>query len=266
MPDANAFLRAIVDDPDDDAPRLVYADWLEENGDQPRAEFIRVQCALTARAGEESPDLRHLHERDEDLRNRHAAEWTPRIPPLRRSLRVVFRRGFVEEVTAEARAFVAGADELFRLAPVRHVRLLWGADAPHERARFMQIVSAVPQLARLHSLDLSDGFIGSDGVQALSVCEYLAGLESLDLRGGHVGERGVRALVEAPWFANLSYLNLSDNDINAGAVHAIGVRLDVLYRAGQLKLRQLPLEGNPLRSAGTRVIRSSRVLRRVVRL
>jgi hypothetical protein len=185
---------------------------------------------------------------------------------LRRSLRVVFRRGFVEEVTAEARSFVAGAEQLFRLAPVRHVHLYWGADPPFVRARFMQIVAAVPQLARLRSLDLSDGFIGSDGVQALSVCEYLGGLEALDLRGGHVGERGVRALVEAPWFGNLTYLNLSDNDINAGAVHALGAHLDVLARAGKLKLRQLPLEGNPLRSAGTRVIRSSRVLRRLVRL
>ena len=37
-----AFLQAIIDNPDDDAPRLIYADWLEERGD-PRGEFIRVQ-------------------------------------------------------------------------------------------------------------------------------------------------------------------------------------------------------------------------------
>jgi uncharacterized protein (TIGR02996 family) len=40
-----AFLRAILDNPDDDTPRLVYADWLEEQGD-PRGEFIRLQCLL----------------------------------------------------------------------------------------------------------------------------------------------------------------------------------------------------------------------------
>ena len=38
-----AFLRAICEAPDDDAPRLVYADWLEERG-YLRGEFIRVQC------------------------------------------------------------------------------------------------------------------------------------------------------------------------------------------------------------------------------
>ena len=40
----DAFLQAIIENPDDDAPRLLYADWLEERGD-PRGEFIRVQCA-----------------------------------------------------------------------------------------------------------------------------------------------------------------------------------------------------------------------------
>jgi uncharacterized protein (TIGR02996 family) len=266
MSEADALLQNIIDNPDDDAPRLVYADWLEEHGDTERAEFIRVQCTLGSRSREEAPALRLLQEREEDLRNRHAAEWTPRIPPLRGSLRVVFRRGFVEKVTAPARAFVAGADELFRLAPVRRVRLRWGPEPPYERARFMQVVAGVPHLARLRSLDLSAGFIGSDGVQALSVCEYFARLQSLDLRGDRVGERGVRALVEAPWFANLTYLDLRDNDVNAAAVHAIGVRLDDLAQAGRLKLRRLPLEGNPVRSAGTRVIRSSLVLRQVVRL
>ena len=40
---ARAFLEAILAQPDDDTPRLVYADWLEEQGDSARAEFIRVQ-------------------------------------------------------------------------------------------------------------------------------------------------------------------------------------------------------------------------------
>lgn len=43
------LLRAVLDAPADDAPRLVYADWLDEHGDQPeRAEFIRVQVEYAA--------------------------------------------------------------------------------------------------------------------------------------------------------------------------------------------------------------------------
>lgn len=48
MPDDDAFLATILDNPDDDGPRLVYADWLEENGQCERAEFIRVQCELAS--------------------------------------------------------------------------------------------------------------------------------------------------------------------------------------------------------------------------
>lgn len=37
------FLASIRAAPDDDLPRLVFADWLDENGDPDRAEFIRFQ-------------------------------------------------------------------------------------------------------------------------------------------------------------------------------------------------------------------------------
>src|SRR5438874_1642322 len=36
------FLQAIIESPDDDDHRLIFADWLEER-DDPRGEFIRVQ-------------------------------------------------------------------------------------------------------------------------------------------------------------------------------------------------------------------------------
>src|SRR5207249_8060556 len=42
-----AFLQAIVENPDDDTPRVVYADWLDEHGDAARAEFIRLQVRLS---------------------------------------------------------------------------------------------------------------------------------------------------------------------------------------------------------------------------
>ena len=49
-PDEFALMQAIRANPADDLPRLVYADYLEERGDESsiaRAEFIRVQCAGT---------------------------------------------------------------------------------------------------------------------------------------------------------------------------------------------------------------------------
>lgn len=69
-----AFLRAIYDDPDDDTPRLVYADFLEENGDPDRAAFIRYACEL---ALSDETDLRwvQLEEETESLLQKQ------RVPP-----------------------------------------------------------------------------------------------------------------------------------------------------------------------------------------
>ena len=47
-PDAQekTLLQAVADDVDNDEPRLAYSDWLDENGDPDRAQFIRVQIDL----------------------------------------------------------------------------------------------------------------------------------------------------------------------------------------------------------------------------
>jgi uncharacterized protein (TIGR02996 family) len=46
MPDAESFVAAIAANPADDLPRLVFADWLDENGDPARAGFIRDHVRL----------------------------------------------------------------------------------------------------------------------------------------------------------------------------------------------------------------------------
>ncbi len=47
MPDRAAFVAAVATAPDDDLPRLVFADWLDENNDPDRAEFVRLQVAYS---------------------------------------------------------------------------------------------------------------------------------------------------------------------------------------------------------------------------
>src|SRR5262245_9446403 len=95
----DGFLRAIVADPGDDTPRLVYADWLDEHGQPDRAEFIRTQVEL-ARGIAEAARRESLRRRERELLLAHEREW---LGPLRAVVgRATFVRGFVERVTVFA--------------------------------------------------------------------------------------------------------------------------------------------------------------------
>src|SRR5262245_64243242 len=94
----DAFLQAVVENPDDDAPRLMYADWLEERGD-PRGEFIRVQVAL-ARSAEDDERRPEWTAREKVLLDLYKSEWTAPLRGL--AVACWFRRGFVDEVTLDA--------------------------------------------------------------------------------------------------------------------------------------------------------------------
>ena len=188
-------------DPDDEAPRLVYADWLEERGD-PRGEFIRVQCE---REGLADGDERRwaLEARERQLRRRYAKGWAGSLRALVQDWQ--FRRGFVEGITIAAADFLAHADELFRLAPIRRVRLLRVAGLEADLARS-------PHLARLRGLDLRHQDFDTAVFRALIGSRHLTGLTELDLRGTPLcNTAGMRLLAGCPNLARLTALDLSDH-------------------------------------------------------
>src|SRR5436190_21455440 len=93
-----AFLEDIVTHPGDDAPRLVFADWLDEHGEADRAEFIRLQC----RHGQGGQGDRARLRREGDLLTRHEAAWRAELPALEGVTWEDFARGFVESVFVES--------------------------------------------------------------------------------------------------------------------------------------------------------------------
>src|SRR5438477_6805492 len=107
----DAFLQDIVEHPDEDAPRLIYADWLEEQGapaDLALSEFIRIQCELETL--EEGPRRWQLRQREEALLRAHRSVW---VAPLRELvLAEELHRGFVEGVTLTPPQFVERADAI----------------------------------------------------------------------------------------------------------------------------------------------------------
>jgi type VI secretion system protein ImpC len=94
MTESEAFLQAIWERPEDDAPRLVYADWLEERGD-PHGEFIHTQIALT-RGGRDRHQELGLRQRERELLERFGPAWAE--PVVRQGLTPWFRRGFRQPV------------------------------------------------------------------------------------------------------------------------------------------------------------------------
>ena len=74
MSDEPHLLRAIAETPDDAALRLVYADWLEDNGEPGRSELVRV-CERIRGVSVFSDEYWLLKARRDELRPGCPAEW-----------------------------------------------------------------------------------------------------------------------------------------------------------------------------------------------
>jgi uncharacterized protein (TIGR02996 family) len=128
------LIQAILQAPDDDAPRLVCADWFEEQGgeaDIARAEFIRSQVTR-ARLAPEDPRQSEMYARELRLLKRYGPEWCGSHFLFRKAR---FRRGFIEYVHLHLRHFQHHRRQLFALEPVRDVSLTGFWRAPPESAR-----------------------------------------------------------------------------------------------------------------------------------
>lgn len=138
MSDRTALLAAIIREPDEDTPRLVYADFLEENGQPERAEFIRVQVELARHpCGLLAPGTVHFVapscrgcDQVAALRRRQM-ELLPPNPDCDGPLSAFYRhgtwkyqRGFVEKIIAITAAnWLLCADAVLAEHPIRKVTL-----------------------------------------------------------------------------------------------------------------------------------------------
>jgi len=112
-PDEDALLNGIAADPAADLPRLVYADWLEEHGQDLRAEFIRIQCEIAKlEVGPRDVIDRNVHlwRRQQELLDGHMdklLEGVPFIPRARQLPGIKFYRGFLDELELTVSEFNA---------------------------------------------------------------------------------------------------------------------------------------------------------------
>jgi uncharacterized protein (TIGR02996 family) len=244
MTEEAALLKSIAEQADDDTPRLVYADWLDENrpdrrpspaeGASARAEFIRVQCRLAGGAFD-APDYPELLERELDLAtwlNTHDPDPYVSLGELRLSNQFdvgewgAYRRGFPEVVEFEeygedaeetVATLSAALDAGLACCPARTVRL---EDA---------MVDEVIRLARHGSfaqvrglcLDYLDEGDEDQAVRAIALSPRSTGLKRLYF-DFPVGLAGCKALALSPYLRKMESLVLDYPPVSAGMVRALG--------------------------------------------
>lgn len=249
MTDRDALYRAILDAPDDDTLRLVYADALEEGGDPRRAAFVRARVEL-ARVPKYDPLAVQAKYADQK-RRRDEGRWVAELPPLPDGLSWPpdpFRRGLPGAIRArDGAAFVDHAEYVFAHYPIEAleltvVRLAEAAD-----------LAACPHLNRLNSLSFVQG-VSRQGVAPLLESEHLTRLTALHLGPQFTTAEAIGAVVRSRLFARLTSLT-----VRAG--HIGGSLVDVLVRlARPPRLTTLDLSGNRLNTALLGALTESKVL------
>jgi uncharacterized protein (TIGR02996 family) len=269
MTDRDALLRSVCAHPDADAPRLIYADWLEENGDPDRAEFIRLQCELAELAGDgtDSQALFAFLAAQDEVALREA-DWEAIDPGVARRAAIKERvaallrknrKAWKAEAPAKcgvtwnglergfyASASLLGAAPLARASAALFERVpqlnLDAWDLTAERARTLA-AAGVP--ARVHALTLH-GDETAETVRALGESPQAAGIRELTLYGD--GDAAAEALAAAPHWHGLRRLDLRDAGLSGAAAAA-------LFSAKHLRgLRELRVGGGSWKAGPVRAL------------
>jgi len=212
------LLDEVLAQPAATAPRVVYADWLLEQGD-PRGEFIALQCKVTKRPQpmdtlletlrwsnkgfQQAPPPRHTAgRRAEALLEENRARFATAALASRKGIVRIFERGFLRALSIDASDLITCGEALFAHEPVEVLRVrkltpllarrLFNAPW-FTRVRALALQKPVteatcaalcegPTLANLEELDLSFGTATPGMVDQLSRAENLPALTRLDLR------------------------------------------------------------------------------------
>jgi uncharacterized protein (TIGR02996 family) len=237
-------LRALLDDartrPEDDGPRLVLADWLEDHGDADRAELIRLELRLE-RLPSYDPEVHAVDARHGELLKAHVGEWLEdrASSPLARS----FKRGLIrvsailrpperaalrEAARAPGWAWVEGLD-LWRVneggfaslpgAALEGINFLQFNQDSFSPATAREWASS-PHLGRLKSFTVNANPCGLEEIEALASSPNLDRLTALTLNshGNHFTSTCVRVLAQSPRLAGLTFLDLGSNALSASGV------------------------------------------------
>lgn len=243
--DQRSFWTAIRDNPEDDTPRLIYADWLEDHDNPTRAELIRVQCAL-AKLGHDRRKGRKervkLEPREAALLAENREFWiAPFLAALEGSnpwsrdddwfTRLQFYRGFLNahHFGLEAARRLSKAGDA--VEPVNQLCVMeCGANYRHESvvevARWegagsvtwfsiawggdvdITAIVRANRMRNLRHLGVWHGKVTDSGVAELAAWPLAGSLQSIDLKDNRISDEGAVALAESPHLGQLRSLDL----------------------------------------------------------
>jgi uncharacterized protein (TIGR02996 family) len=158
LPTEKELLEAVLTNPRDDAPRLVYADWLSERGD-PRGELIALHIKDPARPA-------------------NLERWSGCLPSMKPDIvDWRFERGFVGGIRARRWRWLDRAAAIFGEHPVERLEI---ENLEHDNREGLAALAAAPWLGRIRKLLLSGGQ-GSLRGRELAVLAKAPGLAIEDL-------------------------------------------------------------------------------------
>ena len=219
----SVFLREIKDRPDDDVPRLILADWLQDHGD-PRGEFVHLQVRR-ARLSPDDAGAMEMHCRERQLLRRHAFDWLGPLVDFASAWE--FSRGFMQLVVRWDGSERRPARELACLAGCEAIRWVESVRLRSHGVPNLSLLFLSGLLGEVSCLDLSDVPLVTLG----SLMHDAAGtLRTLFLRRTRLNDGEIERLATARPLAGLRWLDLSDNGLGDA---------DAVLLAGSPTLRDL---------------------------
>lgn len=252
LSDHDALLRTIIAHPEDDLPRLVFADFLEESGHPAhvaRAHFIRVQIeAEQHEVG--SPEQEKYVVMAAELRGQFRDEVDLILPePNQVGVTGIRRRGFVEEVHARELELLHYGPLLVNVAPVTSLKVQMLANQSLifrgltwlSSIRSFEMEKQVwpfytdtemwtrlirnPHFSHLRTLNLSDNHLSDDWVvlfiSELPATAFAQTLRELILVRTDITDRGANTLAAARGVEGLTKLDLRENRITESGAEVL---------------------------------------------
>lgn len=211
MSDRAALISAIIDHPNDDTARLVFADWLQENGDPERAEFIRAQVEAAT-----PPDAKRAaskpQKRAAALLKKHEKRWRDAVGlPYGGE----YSRGFLTGLQFSNSSFAERVAAVLAVEPITEVRLdlhhSLDDDGAEVTPKWVDGLAANPHLRVVTEINSQTGGFGGKNFARLMKSKHFSHLREIHIFEDVIGSVGVKGIVASP-----STFTLHDLVLNTG--------------------------------------------------